>query len=304
MRSVRSRPPRWPPGRTPTAAVWGLLSRTTPRTTDGAPSAEVVDHDFATAIIDTVRRLDDSYLAVQGPPGTGKTYIGTQVITALLAEGKRIGIVGPSHAVVENMLDEAAPPPGCRRRRWASAAGGGEAAVGRAQGQPGLSAASSTALAPGRASSSAEQRGTSATPIASSATSWTCSSSTRPGSSPWRTPSRRACRRTTSSSSATPSSSPRSPRACIPNRSTFPALGWRAGVAPSTPDTATSSTRPSACTPTSPRRCRGTPTRGGWGSHPSTARRSMVDPSGQVVPARVAVHDRPSGQRRLIGGRG
>ncbi len=57
--------------------------------------------------------LDDSYLAVQGPPGTGKTYLGAQVVTRLLAAGKTVGVMGPSHKVVGNLLVavlEAAPP--------------------------------------------------------------------------------------------------------------------------------------------------------------------------------------------------
>jgi uncharacterized protein len=60
--------------------------------------------DYATAITDSVRDLDRSYLAVQGPPGTGKTYVGAHVIAQLVAEGWKIGVVGQSHNVVENLL--------------------------------------------------------------------------------------------------------------------------------------------------------------------------------------------------------
>ncbi|WP_344341844.1 AAA family ATPase, partial [Streptomyces rhizosphaericus] len=53
----------------------------------------------------TLLALDRSYLAVQGPPGTGKTYLGSLVIKRLVEEhGWRIGVVGQSHAVVENLL--------------------------------------------------------------------------------------------------------------------------------------------------------------------------------------------------------
>ena len=51
--------------------------------------------------------LDHSYLAVQGPPGTGKTYVGSHVIARLVARGWKIGVVGQSHAVVENLLKTA-----------------------------------------------------------------------------------------------------------------------------------------------------------------------------------------------------
>ncbi len=60
--------------------------------------------DYAAAITASLLDLDHSYLAVQGPPGTGKTYVGSHVIARLVARGWKIGVVGQSHAVVENML--------------------------------------------------------------------------------------------------------------------------------------------------------------------------------------------------------
>ncbi len=60
--------------------------------------------NYAAAITDSVRDLDRSYLAVQGPPGTGKTYVGAHVIGRLISEGWKIGVVGQSHNVVENLL--------------------------------------------------------------------------------------------------------------------------------------------------------------------------------------------------------
>jgi uncharacterized protein len=60
--------------------------------------------DYATAVADSVRDIDRSYLAVQGPPGTGKTYVGAHVIGRLVAEGWKIGVVGQSHNVIENLL--------------------------------------------------------------------------------------------------------------------------------------------------------------------------------------------------------
>ncbi|MDP9988899.1 uncharacterized protein J2S98_004088 [Arthrobacter oryzae] len=60
--------------------------------------------DYAGAITESLRDLDNSYLAVQGPPGTGKTFVGAHVIGRLIAEGWKIGVVAQSHNVVENLL--------------------------------------------------------------------------------------------------------------------------------------------------------------------------------------------------------
>ncbi len=64
---------------------------------DGSP-------DYAEAITASLRALAHSYLAVQGPPGTGKTHVGAHVIGRLVGEGWKIGVVGQSHNVVENLL--------------------------------------------------------------------------------------------------------------------------------------------------------------------------------------------------------
>ncbi|MHA7270886.1 TM0106 family RecB-like putative nuclease [Arthrobacter sp. HLT1-20] len=90
-----------------------ILRKATPRLADGGalPSAVVHsdghtarEHDYIAAITSAVRDLDSSYLAVQGPPGTGKTHVGSQVIANLINEGWKVGVVGQSHAVVENLL--------------------------------------------------------------------------------------------------------------------------------------------------------------------------------------------------------
>ncbi|WP_269937701.1 TM0106 family RecB-like putative nuclease [Arthrobacter sp. HY1533] len=90
-----------------------ILRKSAPRLHDGAslPSAIVYgdghstqEHDYISAITGAVLNLDHSYLAVQGPPGTGKTHVGSHVIANLMARGWKIGVVGQSHAVVENML--------------------------------------------------------------------------------------------------------------------------------------------------------------------------------------------------------
>ncbi|MGI8393868.1 TM0106 family RecB-like putative nuclease [Leucobacter sp. W1038] len=57
------------------------------------------------AVVATLRQLDRSALAVQGPPGTGKTYLAARVIRTLVEQnGWRVGVVGQSHKVVENVL--------------------------------------------------------------------------------------------------------------------------------------------------------------------------------------------------------
>ena len=47
-------------------------------------------------------------LPIQGPPGSGKTYTGARVIVALVAAGKRVGVVANSHKVIGKVLDEVA----------------------------------------------------------------------------------------------------------------------------------------------------------------------------------------------------
>jgi len=49
--------------------------------------------------------LANSYLPIQGPPGTGKTYTGAEQMLALIKEGRTVGITGPSHAVICNLID-------------------------------------------------------------------------------------------------------------------------------------------------------------------------------------------------------
>ncbi|MBX5466019.1 MAG: TM0106 family RecB-like putative nuclease [Firmicutes bacterium] len=89
------------PGAHPALAA--LLARTPPRFAHGAalpaPGSDPVAEAVALAL-----RLDQSYLAVQGPPGTGKTYLGGRVVAALLRAGHTVGVTGPSHLVIRNLL--------------------------------------------------------------------------------------------------------------------------------------------------------------------------------------------------------
>jgi uncharacterized protein len=96
-----------------------LLRRVPPRLSAGLslPAPGDGPDRFVDAITEAVAALDHSYLAVQGPPGTGKTYVGSHVIARLVARGWKIGVVGQSHAVVENLLKtaigKAGVDPGC-----------------------------------------------------------------------------------------------------------------------------------------------------------------------------------------------
>ena len=50
-------------------------------------------------------RLEGSYLVVQGPPGSGKTYRGARLITHLIRQGRKVGIVAQSHKVIHHLID-------------------------------------------------------------------------------------------------------------------------------------------------------------------------------------------------------
>ena len=85
-----------------------LLRRIRPRTVGNAPLPVPESAGaLAEAIEAAVRILDRSYLAVQGPPGSGKTFVASRVIARLVASGWKVGVVGNSHAVVENVLRRA-----------------------------------------------------------------------------------------------------------------------------------------------------------------------------------------------------
>jgi uncharacterized protein len=86
-----------------------LVRRVPPRLTSGAnlPVPGDGPDRFIDAITAAVEALDHSYVAVQGPPGTGKTHVGSHVIARLVARGWKVGVVGQSHAVVENLLKTA-----------------------------------------------------------------------------------------------------------------------------------------------------------------------------------------------------
>jgi uncharacterized protein len=91
--------------RFPKSPALDILRRVPPRTVDDRGLEPVGIDGVPAAIVETLTRLDDSYLAVQGPPGSGKTYVGAKVIAHLVTElGWRVGVVAQSHEVIENLL--------------------------------------------------------------------------------------------------------------------------------------------------------------------------------------------------------
>jgi uncharacterized protein len=93
--------PAWPAD-----AMVDVFRRIPPRLKSGHNTLPVVEGDDVASVTAGVLALDNSYLAVQGPPGTGKTHVGSHVIAQLVRENNwKIGVVGQSHAVVENLLN-------------------------------------------------------------------------------------------------------------------------------------------------------------------------------------------------------
>lgn len=95
-------------------AVEQFLRRDPPRIAGRARDEAIVDPagDIIAGCVAAVRALDRSYLYVQGPPGAGKTYSGSMMIAALLADGRRVGVMSNSHKAINHLmsgvLDEAA----------------------------------------------------------------------------------------------------------------------------------------------------------------------------------------------------
>jgi uncharacterized protein len=58
--------------------------------------------------------LRESYLAIQGPPGAGKTFTAAEQILDLIALGRTVGVTGPSHAVICNLVDKVCERAGAR----------------------------------------------------------------------------------------------------------------------------------------------------------------------------------------------
>ena len=79
------------------------------RAADGLPPGEALRRPGEAAndaALRLVVSLRESYLATQGPPGTGKTFNAARQVLELIGRGRTVGITGPSHAVIGNLLDK------------------------------------------------------------------------------------------------------------------------------------------------------------------------------------------------------
>jgi predicted RecB family nuclease len=224
--------------------------------TDVAPTAGLLER-----AVEATLRLQDGVLPVQGPPGTGKTYSGARMIRALLREGCRVGVTGPSHKVITNLLDavceadendeptsivglQVTEDGGCEDQRFTQVAKGREASRRWRRSAPRRASPRSTCTPAPRGSG----------PARTWSAPSTCCSSTRPASSrsPTRSPSRPP--RPSSSCSATPSSSTSPRRASTRPAPRRPCSStWPARTASSTPTRDSSWARRGGCAPRSPR---------------------------------------------------
>jgi uncharacterized protein len=87
----------------PSAAI-DLLLRNPPYLGRGSFAKDERELELDLAIR-TGTALDHSVLAIQGPPGSGKTFTGSEMIVALVKEGKKVGVTANSHKVIKNLLE-------------------------------------------------------------------------------------------------------------------------------------------------------------------------------------------------------
>ena len=87
----------------PYRGVRDLLLGHPPRLSGDEPLSHL-DEPGAAALARVAPRLT-GVLPVQGPPGSGKTYAGSHAIIAMIAAGRTVGICGPSHRAITNLLD-------------------------------------------------------------------------------------------------------------------------------------------------------------------------------------------------------
>lgn len=77
---------------------------------DGGPAlvreGEPAQDAAVRLVLELARSERGGSLPVQGPPGSGKTHTGALMLLALVDAGCKVGVTGPSHAVVENLLSK------------------------------------------------------------------------------------------------------------------------------------------------------------------------------------------------------
>jgi predicted RecB family nuclease len=88
-------------------AATALLLRRPPADASAEPlTLRRSDESAQEAAVRIATALSDSFLPIQGPPGTGKTHTGAEQILALIKDGRTVGITGPSHAVIHNLISK------------------------------------------------------------------------------------------------------------------------------------------------------------------------------------------------------
>jgi hypothetical protein len=93
----------------PYRAARELLRRLPPRAGQIAGASLQAEGEDPTGLaVRVVMALDESTLPIQGPPGSGKTYTGAQMVLALVAAGRKVGVTANSHKVIGNLLDKIA----------------------------------------------------------------------------------------------------------------------------------------------------------------------------------------------------
>ena len=86
------------------AALELLLRRRPDDGTGSTGSLRAGDETVKEAAVRLASSLRGSYLPMQGPPGTGKTYTAAEQILGLIGRGRTVGITGPSHSVIHNLI--------------------------------------------------------------------------------------------------------------------------------------------------------------------------------------------------------
>ncbi len=84
-------------------AAWSLLLNEPPRLRKSA-FKQRNDESAVEFAVRVGTKLDGTVLPIQGPPGSGKTFTGARMICELVKNGMRVGVSGPSHAVIDNLL--------------------------------------------------------------------------------------------------------------------------------------------------------------------------------------------------------
>ena len=88
----------------PHQAARELLLKQPPTLSDGSAFRVRAETPLERALR-VSRLLDRGALPIQGPPGTGKTFTGARMICELVRQGRKVGIVANSHAVIRNFIN-------------------------------------------------------------------------------------------------------------------------------------------------------------------------------------------------------